>query len=81
VLVYHVRGTFHDVKVHDIRDKVEAWEVEHQDELKTFTTLLQRIIEVVQGHAQGKVELVYTGGMQLAVREQLEDAGAYALRR
>lgn len=76
VLAHHMNGTFHDVKVHDIRDKVEAWEAEHQDELEIFARLLQKIIEVVQRHAKGKLEIVCAGGMELAVREQLDDAGS-----
>jgi hypothetical protein len=75
VLAHHVHGVFNDIEVHDMSDQIKEWEDAHQDELSMLATLLRKIVDVVRGREDNKLELVHTGGDQLEFREQLNDAG------
>jgi len=75
ILAYHEDGVFNDITVRDVREEIESWERDHYSELSILAALIHRIIALVRGRPDGKLELRYTGLGDLEVREQRVEAG------
>ncbi|MBE3048230.1 hypothetical protein IMZ48_38145 [Candidatus Bathyarchaeota archaeon] len=75
VLAFHERGTFHDVSIQNVRDRINEWERENAEGIAVLVALLQRLVAVVGSSPGGKVEVCATVGSEIEVREQLPDAG------
>ena len=75
ILAFHERGRFspEDILVQDVRKDVEAWENEHQSELRKLGALLSKLVQLarhsdsVVGH---KYEVVCSSPRSLEIREQ-----------
>ncbi|CAI7599387.1 unnamed protein product [Penicillium glandicola] len=64
VLAYHKFGTFEDIRVQDVREKIKDWENSHQVELVKFANLLDMIISFVRSTESGKIEIEHEEGVQ-----------------
>ncbi|OAQ98506.1 hypothetical protein LLEC1_01896 [Akanthomyces lecanii] len=49
ILAYHERGTFNDIKILDVRDRVAEWERMNTASIAQFQKLLQRIVSICPG--------------------------------
>ncbi|KAI0139325.1 geranylgeranyl pyrophosphate synthetase [Xylariaceae sp. FL1272] len=59
---YHTYGKFEDIVIADVQADIRAWETEHRDELKQFTSLLRRIIQFARDREESRFEIVHTEG-------------------
>lgn len=75
ILAFHDRGTFRDVRVHNVRDRIEDWEKKNTKGIAVLITLLRQIMEVVTSSPTQKVEIRATLDSEIEVREQLSDTG------
>ncbi|KAI6780502.1 geranylgeranyl pyrophosphate synthetase [Emericellopsis cladophorae] len=79
VLAFHNYGIFRvaDVSVHDVRDRVQAWESENQTALGRLAAVLHYIIDActTQKLGAGKLEVLIDGEGTLKVCEQREGVG------
>ncbi|KAG9254026.1 geranylgeranyl pyrophosphate synthetase [Emericellopsis atlantica] len=79
VLAFHDYGRFRvaDVGIHDVRDRVQAWESENQTALGRLAALLHYIIDACKPAkpGDGKLEILIDGEGTLKVYEQLEGVG------
>lgn len=75
IAAYHDRGTFQDVRVGDFRKDLTAWETQHQNELRSFATLLRQLITEVKRASHLKVEVYRAGVGPLQLRERKGDSG------
>ncbi len=76
ILAYHDWGVFRDIQIHDIREKVRAWEKAHNDDLSRLAALVHRIIALLRTESPGRVrklELCHDGAGVLEVRQALPD--------
>ncbi|CAP79816.1 Pc12g01890 [Penicillium rubens Wisconsin 54-1255] len=64
VLAYHKYGTFEDIRVQDVREKIKQWESSHQVELVKFANLLHMIISFVRSTESGRIEIEHEEGVQ-----------------
>ncbi|KAF7546719.1 hypothetical protein G7Z17_g8239 [Cylindrodendrum hubeiense] len=74
ILAYHEKGSFNDVQVKDVKDKVKEWEEMNQPSLKRLAALLHLIIGHARKAADGKLEVVCSGGDSLEIRKQAPGA-------
>lgn len=74
ILAYHDWGLFKDIQIHDVRDKVKAWEETHKDDLAKLASLVHQINAHVRTNQSKKLELSHDGKGVLEVREALDDA-------
>lgn len=75
ILAFHERGTFHDVSVQNVRDRIDEWERENAESIAVLIALLRRIVNVVRTSPGRKVEICATVDSEIEVRRQLPDAG------
>ena len=57
ILGFHYRGRFNDIRIDDVRSKVEAWEAKNQSDIGRLAGLLQRIVNRVKMEPDGMLEL------------------------
>ncbi len=57
VLAHHTSGVFHDVKVHDVRQKIRAWEETHQQEIKVLSAALAKILAMARSRPSERFEI------------------------
>ncbi|KAM0429740.1 hypothetical protein ACHAPT_006346 [Fusarium lateritium] len=76
LLAYHEKGLFREenIEIKNVRDDIDAWEELNQPSLKRLVALLHLIIDRARASG-GKIELVWSNGDALEIREQLPDAG------
>ncbi|EFX01641.1 geranylgeranyl pyrophosphate synthetase [Grosmannia clavigera kw1407] len=80
VLAYHVRGTFHDVQVLPVRDRVRAWErhPEQRPALRRLAALLHRLVAATRTAPDQRLEIVFAGrDSSHATSQNLPDDHAY----
>ncbi|KAB5582270.1 hypothetical protein GE09DRAFT_262617 [Coniochaeta sp. 2T2.1] len=76
MVAYHDRGTFEaDIKVQDVKLRVDRWEKMAKRDLAALAALLHRLIGLVRERAAGSIELCRTGMGELEVREWGGDVG------
>lgn len=75
ILAFHERGTFHDISVQNVQDRIDTWECENAEGIGLLVVLLRRIIDVVTRSPEGKVETRAAVDSEIEVRSQLPDAG------
>jgi hypothetical protein len=75
VLAYHEDGRFNDIRILNVRDKVEEWEKTQKKALSMLAALIHRIIGLVRDQPAGKLEVCHTQIGTMEIREQLPDAG------
>lgn len=76
VVAYHDRGRFEpNIQVQNVRQLVDDWERTSKRDLACLAALLHRIVGMVGGREDKKLELCRTGMGGLEIREQLVDAG------
>ena len=80
VLAYHEHGTFQDINVQDVRQKLSQWETEMAASLQSFKKLLHKIIELARSNKDGRLEIVHgDGANHLEARAQCsETQGAFS---
>ena len=57
ILAFHYHGRFDEIRVQDVRGKVEAWEARHQADLGRLAGLLQWIVNRMKTEPDGMLEL------------------------
>ncbi|KAI1145920.1 hypothetical protein F4825DRAFT_473350 [Nemania diffusa] len=72
---YHDRGTFQDVEVNDVRQDLLTWEIQHQDELKKFASILRQLLTEVKRSSHLKLEIYRAGTGPLQLRERPDPVG------
>ncbi|TGJ80066.1 hypothetical protein E0Z10_g8694 [Xylaria hypoxylon] len=70
VTAYHCHGTFQDVQVGNISKDLIEWETQHQDELKSFASILHQLITEVKRASHLKLEIFREGLGPLQIRER-----------
>lgn len=72
ILAFHDRGTFHDIKIQDVRDDVSRWESDHAAELAHFAALLRRVVHLARSRPNGRLEIHREeGAASFQFREQV----------
>ncbi|KAL8714539.1 MAG: hypothetical protein Q9220_001487 [cf. Caloplaca sp. 1 TL-2023] len=73
ILAYHQAGLFDDVRVQDVRQEIDDWEIENQETLCLFGALLRKIVALARSNKDTKLELrrLDQGGLEL--RKQADD--------
>ncbi|KAK4552284.1 hypothetical protein LTR86_010454 [Recurvomyces mirabilis] len=74
ILAFHDRGTFHDIRVQDVRKEVRDWEKQNQDTLQQFAALLRKLVDHIRDSTDGRCEVRCKQIGVLEVRTQLDDA-------
>ncbi|KAJ5352886.1 hypothetical protein N7452_001860 [Penicillium brevicompactum] len=70
IVAYHVRGTFNDVRVQDVRD-LKKWEEAEKPALIKFAGLLQMVVAFARSAVNGRIEIEHEEGTNvLNLREQ-----------
>ena len=75
ILAFHDRGTFNDISVKNVQDRIDEWERENAEGIALLVALLHRIVDVVTNSPEGKVEIRAVVGLEIEVRGHLPDAG------
>ncbi|KAK7937254.1 uncharacterized protein PG986_014122 [Apiospora aurea] len=77
VLAYHTNGVFDDIRAHNVRSEVSAWEKLQLPVLTRLAALLHHIRELVRDNPAHKLELCHNADRPgtLLIRQQLADAG------
>ncbi|PCG89834.1 Hypothetical protein PENO1_102480 [Penicillium occitanis (nom. inval.)] len=57
ILAYHTSGKFNDIRVRNVRQELEQWEISHKPELLKFATLLQMLVSFARSVDDGKLEV------------------------
>jgi hypothetical protein len=70
VIGYHTRGTFEDIRKHDVGDDLNNWQKENQAALGRLNILIQKIISHAKGKGNGKLEVCRNDLDVLEIREQ-----------
>ncbi|KZL78501.1 geranylgeranyl pyrophosphate synthetase [Colletotrichum tofieldiae] len=70
VLAYHERGTFTEIDVMDVSEKVKTWETTMNRELSQLAALLHRIVGLAHASQHGRLEISRQALSTLDVREQ-----------
>ncbi|KAK1566192.1 geranylgeranyl pyrophosphate synthetase [Colletotrichum navitas] len=70
ILAYHQRGTFTEIEVMDVSEKVKVWEKSMQRELSQLAALLHRIVGLAHTSRDGRLEVIRQEASTLQVREQ-----------
>ncbi|WQF90082.1 hypothetical protein CDEST_15096 [Colletotrichum destructivum] len=70
ILAYHERGTFTEIDVIDVSDKVKAWEASMNRELSQLAALLHRIVGLARASQDGRLEVSRQALTTLEVRKQ-----------
>ncbi|KAK3672104.1 hypothetical protein LTR78_008075 [Recurvomyces mirabilis] len=74
ILAFHDRGTFHDIRVQDVRKEVQNWEKQNQGMLQQFAALLRKLVDHVMDSPDGRCEVRCKRIGILEIRTQLDDA-------
>ncbi|KAL4812012.1 hypothetical protein BDW67DRAFT_194063 [Aspergillus spinulosporus] len=61
VVGFHKNRVFHDIRVEDIREKVQRWEEGNEVHLRKLSTLMELLIAFAHGQPDGRFEVVYNG--------------------
>ncbi|PWY67590.1 hypothetical protein BO94DRAFT_540388, partial [Aspergillus sclerotioniger CBS 115572] len=73
ILAFHEYGKFTDIRVMDIRDEMQQWEVEEEQSLRQLGSLLRMLSRSALGRPDGRFEIVHEeGGEELQLREVVE---------
>ncbi|KAI9843466.1 MAG: hypothetical protein M1837_006312 [Sclerophora amabilis] len=72
IIGYHNSGVFDDIRVQDVRDKVQDWEGENQNLLGRYYAIIRRIIDTAKGLSGNKIEVFRVGDGPLQIRKQLD---------
>ncbi|KAE8855687.1 hypothetical protein PTNB73_09973 [Pyrenophora teres f. teres] len=79
ILAYHDgHGLFQDIRVQDIRDEVQAWQMENKDGIRRFAVLLEKVLAVVKNEKRVLLEIYCPGADRLEIWGQYGD-GTHAL--
>lgn len=71
IVAYHVRGTFNDVRVQDVRENLKKWEEAEKPALIKFAGLLQMVVAFARSTVNGRIEIEHEEGTNvLNLREQ-----------
>ncbi|KAI4212988.1 MAG: hypothetical protein LQ351_004332 [Letrouitia transgressa] len=73
ILAYHESGVFNDIQVRNVTQEIRDWERQNQAIIRRFALLLRKIISIVTGPEEQKVELHRQGLGDLEVRGQTKD--------
>lgn len=74
MLAFHTRGKFDNIEIHEVKDKVKAWELEHAESLARLISLLGIITKLVSNQDEKKLEIVCENfGTSLQIHEVLDD--------
>lgn len=75
ILAFHERGTFRDISVQNVRDRIDTWERDNAEGIALLVAMLHRIVDVVTNSPERKVEIRAVVDSEIEVRAQLPDAG------
>lgn len=75
ILAFHERGTFRDISVQNLQDRIDTWERENAEGIALLVAMLHRIVDIVTRSPEGKVEIRAVARSEIEVRGQLPDAG------
>jgi hypothetical protein len=72
ILAFHEYGLFkpEDITIHDVREKVAAWQDENQKLLHEFSVLLEKLASIARDPAIGKYEVCVQQQGILEIRKQ-----------
>ncbi|TKW56232.1 hypothetical protein CTA1_3739 [Colletotrichum tanaceti] len=70
ILAYHKRGTFTEIEVMDVSDKVKTWEASMNRELSQLAALLHRIVGLARASQDARLEVSRQALTTLEVRKQ-----------
>ncbi|KAL9584331.1 MAG: hypothetical protein Q9212_002191 [Teloschistes hypoglaucus] len=73
ILARHKSGRFDDIEVHHIRDDVQRWQEENQQDLKRLVWFLREIIAAAKARKDGKLEVRCKSVDLLELREHDTD--------
>ncbi|OQN96098.1 hypothetical protein B0A48_18344 [Cryoendolithus antarcticus] len=51
IVAHHRSGTFDDIQIVDVGNKIAQWETEHADDLRTFSAIIEKIITYARSQA------------------------------
>ncbi|KAI9755730.1 MAG: hypothetical protein M4579_004160 [Chaenotheca gracillima] len=69
IVAYHKGGKFDDVKVHNIRDQLDAWQDLNNVNLRRLNALIRQIIDIVQDTISMKCRIRRNEGGKLQIWE------------
>ncbi|OOF98411.1 hypothetical protein ASPCADRAFT_27028, partial [Aspergillus carbonarius ITEM 5010] len=73
ILAFHEYGKFTDIRVTDIRDEMQQWEVAEEHSLRQLGSLLKMLSSFALGQPDGRFEIVHEEGKEgLELREVVE---------
>jgi hypothetical protein len=72
VLGYHKNGMFDDVRVENVRDRLDLWEVENQETLAKYSALLRKVVMLARAADGQMLEVRGTEGGSLEFRQLLD---------
>ncbi|KAG8428703.1 hypothetical protein J3459_002502 [Metarhizium acridum] len=76
ILAFHDRGHFTDVRIQNVKDKVQNWEAQNQSLLRGFFHLLSHIIDTAGDYEDGELEIIRPAGGGLEIRKRAPDVGS-----
>ncbi|KAK4548612.1 hypothetical protein LTR36_009522 [Oleoguttula mirabilis] len=74
VLAFHERGTFRDIRVNNVREEVQAWEMLNANALRKLGALVHKIVALARKSRDGKCEVRCRARGTLEIHAQLPDA-------
>lgn len=77
VVGFHDRGLFEDIRVQDVRQKINEWEADNAEELGQLASLLRELVELARA-SKTNLELCRSESGPLEIR-RLADEGLEAL--
>ncbi|EMT74598.1 hypothetical protein NOF04DRAFT_1042239 [Fusarium oxysporum II5] len=77
LLAYHERGFFRDsnIEIKNVEADITEWQDLNQPSLKRLAALLRLIIDKAHASKDGRLEIVWSNGGSLEIRQQLSGAG------
>ncbi|KAH8623574.1 hypothetical protein IG631_22053 [Alternaria alternata] len=79
IVAYHNgAGLFEDIRVQNVKNKVQAWARDNKDGIRRFATLLDTIVEIARSNVGKLLEVYCPGAHRLEVRCQY-GKGVHAL--
>jgi hypothetical protein len=71
IVAYHDgAGLFEDIRVQDVKKRVQKWEKDNKDGIRRFAIILEKVLDIARSNREGLLEVYCPGADRLEIRSQ-----------